>query len=239
MEYVYYTNCFTNDKALCFLLLPKRIMYDSWYKKKNPDICIDAKYKSLISETVSIVNILQLSYIILLDNRRKQGFVINETVSIVNILQLFSLMTKPCFLLLSKRIMYDSWSMFTILNVSLMTKPCFLLFSKRIMYDSWSMFTILNVSLMTKPCFLSIVNIHQLSYIILLGNRRKQGFVISETVSIVNIHQLSFSLMTKPCFLLLPRRIMYDSWCMFTIHSVSLMTKPCFPLLPKRIMYDK
>jgi hypothetical protein len=29
-------------------------------------------------------------------------------------------MTKPCFLLLSKRIMYDSWSMFTILTVSLM-----------------------------------------------------------------------------------------------------------------------
>ena len=44
--------------------------------------------------------------------------------------------------------------MFTILTVSLMTKPCFLLLSKTIMYDSWSMFTILTVSLMTKPCFL-------------------------------------------------------------------------------------
>ena len=37
--------------------------------------------------------------------------------------------------------------MFTILTVSLMTKPCFLLLPKRIMYDSWSMFTILTVSL--------------------------------------------------------------------------------------------
>jgi hypothetical protein len=113
------------------------------------------------------------------------------------------------------------------------------------MYDSWSI---------RKQGFVisetvSIINIHQLSYIILLDNRRKQGFVISDTVSIVNILQLSYdswsmftivnvSLMTKPCFPLFSKRIMYDSWSMFTILNVSLMTKPCFLLLPRRIMYD-
>jgi hypothetical protein len=50
---------------------------------------------------------------------------------------------------------------------------------------------------------------------------------------------VNVSLMTKPCFLLLPKRIMYDSWSMFTIQTVSLMTKPCFLLLSKRIMYSK
>jgi hypothetical protein len=141
----------------CFLLLPKRIMYDSLH---NP---LRRKQGVVISETVSIVNILQLSYIILLDNRRKQGFVISETVSIVNIHQLSYIILLDnrrkyvyytnCFtndkaLFSSKRFMYDSWCMFTMLTVSLMTKPCFLLWFKRIMYDSWSMFTILTVSLM-------------------------------------------------------------------------------------------